>query len=173
VGTLDDARLLTEMRLLGEPPAQRLRATAHVLGLGMLAFTRAERAFRDHPEARRLLAAGIPGNPTTEISFGIDELVAAARPLRDVFEETPGTDALLAGSGSARARPGSGPGRSGTLRPSWEFDLTVPLVRTDDDPGPGAGRPRGPASRDRGGRLERLAGKRAIAAAARRPLAAS
>jgi pyruvate,water dikinase len=185
VEALDDARLVTEMRLLGEPPARPLRAAAHVLGLGMLAFTRAERAFRGHPEARRLLAAGIPGNPTTEISIGIDGLVAAARPLRAVFEENPGAGALL-----ARLRD-SAEGAAWLLaldaflqrfgqRCPGEFDLTVP--RWSEDPSmilalvrAGLGRPPGETVAER---LDRLAGerRRAIAAACaaepfwRRPL---
>src|SRR6185295_1004057 len=87
VASLGDRELFLEMRLLAEPPARRLRQMAHVLGLGMIAFHSAERAFRDHPEARRLLTAGIPGNPTTEISIGIDALTAAARPLASLFAE--------------------------------------------------------------------------------------
>jgi pyruvate,water dikinase len=137
VRTLDDAGLLTEMRLLAEPPARRLRQTAHVLGLSMLAFTGAERAFRDHPGARRLLTAGLPGNPTTEISIGIDELAAAARPLRAIFEEATERDALLARlrqsqEGAAWLRKLDAFLDSFGQRCPGEFDMTAP--RWSEDP---------------------------------------
>jgi pyruvate,water dikinase len=170
VRSLDDPQLLRELRLLAEPGARRIRETAHTLGLGMLAFTGAERAFRDHPAARRLLAAGIPGNPTTEISIGIDELVAAARPLRACFEEIPGTEPLLARlreseSGAAWVRELDAFLASFGQRCPGEFDMTVPrwsenptmildLVR--------AGL-RSPPGETVAERLARLAGERRVA----------
>ena len=128
---------LDAARLLAEPAARPLRESAAVLGVGMLAFTRAERAFRDHPEARRLLAAGIPGNPTTQISIGVDALVAAARGLEPAFAEEPDAAALRARLGATASgrdwleRLQAFLDRFGQRCPG-EFDLTLP--RWSEDP---------------------------------------
>jgi phosphohistidine swiveling domain-containing protein len=170
---LGDQELIAEMQLLAEPPARRLRETAHLLGLSMIVFMSAERAFRAHPEARRLLTAGISGNPTTEISIGIDALAAAARPVAGLFAEDLESGALLTRLGqSDEGRQWLGaldafldrhgqrcPGEFDLARPRWSEDpgMILALVRA---------RLASPASEGVAERLERLAGQRRRAVAA-------
>ena len=47
----------------------------------------ADRLFAPYPDAQRLLVAGVRGNPTTEISVRLDELIEAARPVAATFEQ--------------------------------------------------------------------------------------
>ena len=86
VGSLEDARVLEEMRIFASDDLGSLRNGMQAVALGILVLGVAEAAFRRHPEARARLASGISGNPTTEISIGVDALTDAARPLAAVFE---------------------------------------------------------------------------------------
>jgi pyruvate,water dikinase len=87
VADFRDAELLREMRLLGEPECAGLRRANQMLATAMLVWGVGDRVFRPYPEARRLLPAGIRGNPTTEISLGVDDLVGSARAIAPVFRE--------------------------------------------------------------------------------------
>ncbi len=134
---MSDAELLREMRLLGEPESAGLRRAQQMLASGLLVYAAADRAFRPYPEARRLLATGIRGNPTTEISIGIDLLAEAAQPLAAAFSDSLPARELLA---RIAAEPG-GPAwlerleeflaRNGQRCPK-EFDVAAP--RWADDP---------------------------------------
>lgn len=137
VGPLSDDELLRELQLVDSPVTDRLRKGQQAMAAGFFAYAVAERAFRRHPAARRLLAAGIPGNPTTEISLGIDHLVASARPVADAFREALPAPELL---GRIEAAPGGAAwlaklrdflDRYGQRCPS-EFDLGAP--RWAEDP---------------------------------------
>ena len=88
VAGLPDAELIREMLLLGSPEAEGLSRGNQMLAAAMLVWGLADHVFSPHPEARRLLTAGIRGNPTTEISLGVDSLVAAARRLAPAFRES-------------------------------------------------------------------------------------
>ncbi len=87
---LADEALVEELRLLEAPEMEGLRNAQNALGAAFVVISLADRAFRRHPEARARLFSGLSGNPTTEISLGIDALVAAARPLGPAFVEDPG-----------------------------------------------------------------------------------
>ncbi len=92
LAALNDAALFSELRVLVAPVSEPLHRGQRMLGLAMFVWALAERAFRPYPRARGLLAAGLPNNPTTAIALGIDALVDAAGPLREVFREAPGPD---------------------------------------------------------------------------------
>lgn len=95
VARLTDDELLGEVRLFGSPEAEAFRAGHQVMVRGMAVLGASELVFRSHPEARGRLAQGLPDNPTTEISVAVDDLVAAARPLRNAFDQAPTTEGLL------------------------------------------------------------------------------
>jgi pyruvate,water dikinase len=96
VETMSDEALLGELSLWSSPEAGALRKGMDMLTGALVALMGAERLFSDWPDARELLAAGIDGNPTTEISLRIDELVAAAHPIAEVFTLQTETEARLA-----------------------------------------------------------------------------
>ncbi len=87
VSRLSVEELVEEMTLWERPPCRRLRTGLHLEVFAVLVYGVARRAFKAHPEAVDLLTSGIPGNPTTQISRTIDELIEAARPLDAVFLE--------------------------------------------------------------------------------------
>jgi rifampicin phosphotransferase len=137
VRSLEDPRLLEEMRIFESDALGALSNGMQAVALGILVLGAAEAAFRKHPEARARLATGIPGNPTTEISIGVDALTAAARPLAVLFEgrrawpdlrralqESAEGRRWLEGLDAFLARYGQ--------RCPGEFDLTVP--RWAEDP---------------------------------------
>ncbi|HVR29421.1 MAG TPA: PEP/pyruvate-binding domain-containing protein [Thermoanaerobaculia bacterium] len=176
VTTLGAAELVAELRLWESEEAGALRDGMQLLTATLLTWIAAERLFAPWPEAQRLLAAGIRGNPTTEISVRIDELIVAARPLAALFAQERSTTGLLDALGA------TGDGRDWLdrfrlflelcgQRGPREFDLAAP--RWSDDPTMVLDLIRlGLDEADRepvGRRLRRLAGEReaAIAAAVR------
>jgi rifampicin phosphotransferase len=136
VAGLSDAGLVEEMRPWLRPEARRLLNGLQMEAVAGFVFIAARHAFRAHPRAGELLAAGIAGNPTTEIAIAIDELAAAARPLVDTFLSAPDTPALLArlaGEDGGRAwlgQLGAFLDRFGHRGP-MEFDLGAPRWRDD------------------------------------------
>lgn len=138
VAELSDAELLREMRLLGAPECSGLRRANQMLATAMLVWGVADRVFRPHPSARRLLTAGIRGNPTTEISLGVDALVDAARGIAAAFRDPMSAEDRLR---RIEAEPG-GPAWLAELRGFLrrfgqrcpkEFDIAAP--RWSEDPG--------------------------------------
>lgn len=93
--SMRDSELLREMGLLGEPESLGFRRAQQVLGAAFSIYAVATHAFRHHPEAARLLAAGSEVTPTTQISLGVDELVEAARPISSLFNQGLSTAELL------------------------------------------------------------------------------
>jgi pyruvate,water dikinase len=79
--TLGDVALLDEIRLLGAPETAVIRAGLEAANRSFYVFTLATRLFRPWPRAARLLATGVRGNPTTEISLGLSRLAQSARSL--------------------------------------------------------------------------------------------
>ena len=156
---LDGAQLLEELKLFGSPVAEPLHEGQHAAVSGFLVYALAERAFRRHADAHRLLTAGIRGNPTTQISIAADELTAAAKGLESVFLD----DALLArsaevpGSAAAQGRAWLAALRRlpGALRPSLPERVQprdAALERgPDDDPRAGARGPVRTRARERVG----------------------
>ena len=173
VAVLEVPQLLAELRLWESDDAGAVRDGMQMLTTALLTWAVAERLFAPWPDARRLLVAGIRGNPTTEISVRIDELAAAARPAAALFAAPLSTRALL------DALRLSAEGREwlerfdGFLafcgqRAPREFDLAVP--RWSDDPTMVLDLVRvGLAETDRepvAERLQRLAAQREAAVAA-------
>ncbi len=169
ISSLSDPGLVDEMGVLFAPDATALRRANQALAIAILIWGVADRAFRAAPRARKLLTAGLGGNPTTAISLGIGALAAAGRPLRA---------ALLEARGPAwRERVAAEPGGAAWLglldgflaengqRCPREFELSVP--RWIDEPGMVLALVRagleGPASEGAAERLERLAAERARA----------
>jgi len=188
VASLSDAELMRELALLGAPESAELMPAQQMQIEAFLVYAVAARLFRAHPRARGLLTAGIEGNPTTQISLGVDELVEAARELASTFAEPLTTPELLARLDASRqgsawtARLRAFLGRFGQRCPN-EFDIANP--RWADDPtmivdlvraglragaGPSAGER---LARMRAERLQALAEARAQAPWWRRPLLAS
>jgi phosphohistidine swiveling domain-containing protein len=102
---LEDADLLHEATLMGDPLRGRFRRSMHTMVFAFLVYVAARRAFAAHPRAQALLTAGIVG-PTTEISLGIDRLVERARPLARHLLETSSIEDVrrrLAGTAEGRA----------------------------------------------------------------------
>lgn len=137
VASLDDETLLAELRLFSRPECRRLLTGLQMETVAMLVFGLARHAFRHHPHAVALLGSGIPAGPTTEISLGIDTLVAEARPLAALFLQGADPTELLA---RLRAEPAAGAwcrrldaflARFGHRGPS-EFDLGA--TRWGEDP---------------------------------------
>ena len=171
VSTLSDAQLMQETALLGAPESREIVHANQMLVIAFAVHAAGDHIFRDHPRARRLLTAGVEGNPTTEISLGVDELVEAARPLSAMFAEGLSARELLSRlerspEGAAwKARLGEFLRRFGQRCPN-EFDIATP--RWADDPtmivrlvraGLGGA---GPTARER---LARMAGERRQAVA--------
>ena len=130
--------LLAELRLWESTDAGALRDGMQMLTVTLLIWIAADRLFAPFPDARRLLVAGIRGNPTTEISVRLDQLIEAARPL------APPVRARARGAASCSTRSATtADGRAwldrfrGFLafcgqRGPREFDLAAP--RWSDDP---------------------------------------
>ncbi len=95
VGELDDETLLRELRLLNSPAAGALQDGLALANCALGVWLLADTLFRPWPEARRMLAAGVVGNPTTQISVGIDNLIEAARPFAQHLTSTNGASDLL------------------------------------------------------------------------------
>jgi pyruvate,water dikinase len=173
---LDGAQLLEELKLFGSPVAEPLHEGQHAAVSGFLVYALAERAFRRHADAHRLLTAGIRGNPTTQISIAVDELTAAAKGLEPAFlEDASWPDRMKSLEGSAQGRAWLATLRDFQARfghrcpnefslgtPRWSEDpsMIIELVRMGLSE---------PARESVAARLERLAEERAraIAAAAR------
>jgi pyruvate,water dikinase len=176
VASLDVESLLAELRLWESPEAGVLRDGMQMLTVTLITWIAADRLFAPWPDARRLLVAGIRGNPTTEISVRIDELIEAARPVATMFVVPVPTQQLFDALG-ANAEGRAWLDRFAHFlefcgqRGPREFDLAVP--RWSDDPTLVLDLVRlGLAEKDRepvGARLTRLAAERdhAIVAAVR------
>lgn len=134
---MSEADLLGDLHLLERPKHLGLLFGLQMEAVAMVVYHVATRAYRHHPRALGLLATGIPANPTTQISLGIDELAEAAGPLRAVFSEGLSVD-------KTRARLAREPGGAEWLerfrgflerfghRGPKEFDLGAP--RWSEDP---------------------------------------
>lgn len=134
---LDEAALLDELRLFARPETEPLRRGQQAMGAAFAVWIAAERAFRRHPDALRLLAAGTSANPTTAISCGVSALTEQARALglaAALFREPHGVlrerlaaredgRAFLSGLDAFLDRFGH--------RCPHEFDLTAPRWRED------------------------------------------
>ena len=173
VASLSDGELVAELGLFTRPECARLLTGLQMEGVAMIVFGLARHAFRRDARAAALLGSGIPAGPTTEISLGIDHLVAGARPLAPLFARTADPSALLS---CLRAEPAAAAwcreldaflARFGHRGPS-EFDLAstpwgedpsmiVSLVRESLA---------SPAREGVAGRMARLAEERARAVAA-------
>ena len=134
---LTDVELFEELRLFEKPEHVGILFGLHMETVAIVVYHLATRAFHGHPRALQLLATGIPANPTTQITLGIEDLAAAAVPLREVFLEERGTGSLLA---RLEREPG-GPEWLSCLqdflarfghRGPMEFDLGAP--RWSEDP---------------------------------------
>lgn len=95
VAGLANDELVAELALWDAPECRRLRDGLQMEGLAVFIYMAAAYAFRKHPRALQCLTTGIAANPTTQISLGIEELVEAAHPIKEIFLETPGTTELL------------------------------------------------------------------------------
>lgn len=93
--SLSDAGLIAEVRHLDGPAGEPFIGVMVVMGVAIGIYEAARLAFRQAPEASRLLVAGLTGNPTTRISIGIDELTEAARPLAARFDGGTAGEALV------------------------------------------------------------------------------
>jgi pyruvate,water dikinase len=133
IPAMTDEQLLEEAGLPGFDMSQALLPGTPAIA----AFELADRLFAPWPKARRLLPAGIPDNPTTMISAGIDALIDEARPLALLFAEPLGTEELL----DRLARDAAGRAwrqafdrflEENGHRGPGEFELAVP--RWSDDP---------------------------------------
>lgn len=80
-----DADLLGELVLIGAKETLVLRDGLALANAAFFLWLATDKLFTPWPAARRLLAAGVKGNPTTAISAGIDKLVETARPLAKAF----------------------------------------------------------------------------------------
>ena len=96
MASLSDEALRDELGLFTRPECARLLTGLQMEGMAMIVFALARHAFRHDARAAALLGSGIPAGPTTEISLGIDDLVARARPLVPLFAGTADAGALLA-----------------------------------------------------------------------------
>jgi len=85
VSEMTDSELLREIFLFEEPKHLGILFGLQMETMAMLVYAAAARAFRGHPRALELLTTGIPANPTTQISLGIEELAEAAAPLKELF----------------------------------------------------------------------------------------
>jgi pyruvate,water dikinase len=128
---LTSGELVEEVRRITDPEALALHRFMGPALLGSLVFQLAQLAFRRHPEAARRLAVGIRGNPTTEMSLAVDQLIECARPVADAFEQTRAPEALLSDLSERSegqhflARFGAFLAENGQRGPK-EFDLSVP-----------------------------------------------
>lgn len=129
VSSLDDADLLQELLLFSSPAMGALLDGLGMASIGFFVWLAADHAFKPWQEARRLLPAGLTGNPTTEISLAVDTLVEAALPLGDQFEQDKDWQARLA---EFLARFGHRTAHEAELsNPRWSEDpaFIVDLVR--------------------------------------------
>jgi pyruvate,water dikinase len=164
---LSDRALVDEMEILGGPDCEALVRSNGVLVIAFVVQALGDAVFRAHPRARRLLTAGVRGNPTTRISLAVDELVEAAEPLAALFAEALPAAALLARlTDSSAGREWRvrfraflelagqrGPKEFDFASPRWADDPTMILDLVRAGLRGGGGRP----AHDR---LERMAGER-------------
>lgn len=87
--SFNERELYEEMHLLNRPDFAAALDSVHSTIVSMVVYHLAVRTFRGHPHAARLLATGIPENPTTQISLAIDEMIHTARPIAARFESAP------------------------------------------------------------------------------------
>lgn len=92
---LTDVELFEELRLFEKPEHIGILFGLHMETVAIVVYHLATRAFRASPGALDLLATGLPANPTTQISLGIEELAEAAEPLRELFLEERESHGLL------------------------------------------------------------------------------
>jgi pyruvate,water dikinase len=131
VAALSDADLLAALDLMAAPEAGPLRDALPLANAAFFIWLAADKLFEPWPDARRLLATGVAGNPTTDISLGIDDLVEAARPHGDVFQLDMAWQAELA---RFLTRYGQrAPREFDLLEPRWADDpaMVVDLVRAE------------------------------------------
>ncbi|MFN7987011.1 MAG: PEP/pyruvate-binding domain-containing protein [Thermoanaerobaculia bacterium] len=168
VASLSDWALEGELGLFTSPVCFRLLTGLQMEAVAMIVYGLARHAFRHDACAAALLGSGIPAGPTTEISLGIDALVATARPLAHLFARTADPRELLA---RLRAEPAAAGWcreldaflvRFGHRGPS-EFDLAA--TRWGEDPSMIVSLVReslaGPPREGVRERMARLAGERA------------
>ncbi|MBN1433828.1 hypothetical protein JW921_03655 [Candidatus Fermentibacterales bacterium] len=86
VATLSDGELLKELELLGADETRDLRDGLQMEIVAILVYRIALRLYARTPWAAELLAAGIPGNPTTEISLSLEDLTQKAKGLGQLLE---------------------------------------------------------------------------------------
>jgi rifampicin phosphotransferase len=86
--SLADTALAEELRLIASPECERLLYGLQMEGVAIAVFSAARRAFARHERAFQLLGTGIPANPTTRISLGVDTLVELARPLSTLLADS-------------------------------------------------------------------------------------
>ncbi len=94
VRLLTNRELLYEMKMFDHPGSLRLQYGLYLEGVAVAVYAVAGFVFRGHENALNLLGAGIPDNPTTQISIAIDELTETAVPVSEIFLE-PLTDDQL------------------------------------------------------------------------------
>jgi rifampicin phosphotransferase len=169
-GDLSWSELLDEMRLWHAPECRALRNGLQMEAVTIFLFVGARGLFARHPRACEMLPMGIPGNPTTAISIGLEELAEAAGPIANDFLETSSSDELIDRLRSTEAGSGwlarfqefleefghRGPKEFDFAAPRWDEDPTMLLdiVRS---------RLRNPGSERTADRLHRLMGEREIA----------
>ncbi len=134
--SLSDAALIGEIRHLDGRAGEPFVGVMVVMGVVIGIYQAACIAFRHAPEAARLLVAGLTGNPTTQISIGVDELTEAAHHLAARFEEGTARELLdrLASDAAGRVwldRLAAFLDRFGQRCPK-EFDVAAP--RWIEDP---------------------------------------
>lgn len=134
---LTDAELVAELRILSLPECAVLRAGMEAANMSFYVWALATWLFRPWPDAARVLATGVQGNPTTDISLALDDLIVGARPFADRLQAPDALPAL---------RQADDPGIRRWLqafdafldtfghRVPREFDLATP--RWSDDPAP-------------------------------------
>ena len=83
------------MYLFMRPECRRLRYGLQYEMVAVGIYNAALAVFKEHPEARSLLATGIPANPTTQISLAVEDLTHAARPMSKIFLESLSAEELL------------------------------------------------------------------------------
>jgi rifampicin phosphotransferase len=167
VSSLSDAALVDEIRLLARPEYAVLRAGMEAANMSYYVWSVCSWIFNPWPEAARALATGVVGNPTTDISLAVDDLVEQARPFVERFQSTTVLDDLRASDDPSHQHWVRA---FDTFLDRWghraprEFDLATP--RWADEPSPvlalvRAGLARHPAEplRDR---LERLRQEREV-----------
>jgi phosphohistidine swiveling domain-containing protein len=169
---MTEVELLDGLHALEKPENLGILFGLQMETAAMLVYHFATRAFRGQTRALELLATGIPANPTTQISIGIEELGKAAAPFRALFSKLSDPNELLT---RLKEEPGGAEWlalfrqfleRFGQRAPK-EFDLSVP--RWSEDPSMILGlvkaRLETPGREEVRKRMERLAQERQLAVA--------